>query len=368
VILTLTTQQFGPRLLRTLFHDTGTKVVLGTLIGTFIYALVVLRSIHGDGANALVPVHAVTAGVAFGVASIGALIYFIHHIAVSIQASAIVERVSRDLHGQIAQLFPYSAGEAPPDPPIDARDRLRVDRLAEQGASIRSPVEGYVRLIDLEALVEASAGADALVQVIARPGAFVHRGGPLAIAMPPDAAGGGASKRLAAAFVVGRDQTEAQDPLFAIDQLTEVAVRALSPGINDPFTAMNVIDRLGAALADLADRAPASPFRFAPDGRLRVVARPITFDDAIRHAFGPIARYGAQDPAVLRCLLGALGMLADGTRTEAVRTSVLEHAGVVQRLALAASFDEWYERPIVEQARRLIQRLSGGDASLRRTG
>ena len=131
---------------------------------------------------------------------------------------------------------------------------------------------------------------------------------------------------------------------------------------------MNVIDRLGAALADLAEREPPSPHRFAPDGRLRVVAQPIAFDEALRHAFGPIARYGARDPVVLRSIVAALDMVADVARTKQVRVPVLEHAGAVQRLALAGSFDESVEQSLVEGTRRLIQRLSPGDASLRRTG
>jgi uncharacterized membrane protein len=358
VILTLTAQQFGPRLLRTFFHDSGTKVVLGTLLGTFVYSLVVLRSIQGDDASTFVPAHAVTGGVALGIASIGALIYFIHHIAFSIQASALVERVSRELHGAIDRLFPTRLGDRPPEPTLGEPDRRRLASLDQRSRRIESRSEGYVQRVNDGSLLEAAKGPDLVVRVLARPGEFVRRGGTLAEAVPPGAVSEAAAARVAAAFLVGRGQTEVQDALFAIEQLVEIAVRALSPAINDPFTAMTCVDRLGAALGALAGREPPSPLRFDPDGRLRVVAPPVSFREAADRAFSAICRHAQSEPLVLHRVVRVLTDLAEPSAPASVRAALAEQAGLVHRLVQSGTLDERDRRRLDRDSRRAMQRAA----------
>ena len=276
VVLSLASSQLGPRLLRGFMTDKGTQVVLGTFVATFLYSLFVLRSIRRADEGLFVPHLSVACGVLFVVTSLGVFVYFIHHVAVSIQADAVVARVGAELAERIERHFPETIGQgahAPADLP---------EAFARDSCSIGAAEDGYVQLIDSNALLALAVEEDLVLRVERRPGHFVIKGSPLALAWPGKRVHDRIQARINAAFVVGSQRTSVQDVELAVNQLVEIAVRALSPGVNDPFTAVACVDRLGAALSRLAQREMPSPCRRDAENKLRVVTPATAFADFAR--------------------------------------------------------------------------------------
>ncbi|MFN2431287.1 MAG: DUF2254 domain-containing protein [Gemmatimonadota bacterium] len=331
VALTLASSQFGPRLLRNFMRDRGNQAVLGLFIATFLYCLLVLRTIHGEDDSAFVPHLAVTAGVVLAVGSMGVLIYFIHHVASSIQAENVIAVVARDLDGAIERQFPRDAAADEGVPPQE---------LPPDAAAVRARDSDYLQAVDTEGLVEFAAERDLVLHLRLRPGAFVTPGAVLASAGPVDRLDGEAADRIRAGFLLGTQRTITEDPEFAILQLVEVAVRALSPGVNDPFTAVACVDRLGAALCRLAARGAPSRHLLDEDGRLRLVVEIPTFSGLTDAAFHQIRQYARTSAAVTIRLLEALADVARETRTEEQREALRRHADMLIRGARDALPEE----------------------------
>lgn len=357
VALTLASQQFGPRLIRNFTRDRGNQLVLGTFVATFVYCLLVLRTVNGTEKATFVPELGVTVGVALALVSLGVLIYFIHHVAVSIQASAVVERVWAELTGLIDEVYPEEIGEgaSPADrpangPPTDAR-------------AVRAEGTGYIVAVDADAVLRVAAERDLVVHLPIPPGRFVRRGDVVALVV---AAGGQrpnvVEDDLRKAVTVGPTRTGYQDVEFGLLQLTEIAVRALSAGVNDPFTAAECVDRLGDALGRLAGRAFPSPVRAGPDGRVRVVARRPGFPDLLDVALDPVRHHARGSPLVLGRLLDALAAVGERTRRAADWEAVRRHLDRVLRAAdgLQEADDREPLRGRAEALRATLFRPAGG--------
>ena len=356
--LSLASGQFGPRILHNFMRDTGNQVVLGTFIATFIYCLLVLRTVRGgEEVGRYVPHLSVTVGVALGLASLGVLIYFIHHVAVSIQAPNVVAAVAHDLHSHIERVFPEQVG----DEPAAGREREAAlpAGFEERAAVVDSGHDAYLQAIDQERLLELAVEHDLLLRVEARPGAFLLRGGRLLSAWPPERCGGEVCRELRRAFVFGAQRTHTQDVEFAVDQLVEIAVRALSPGINDPFTAMNCLDRLGAALCHFARRDLPSPVRVDDAGTPRIVVESrVTFAGMVDAAFNQIRQYGRSSVSVTVRILETIARVMPCAPGEEERAALLRQAEMTVRGAREA-VAEPQDREDVEQRWRSVLREAG---------
>ncbi len=316
VALTVSSQHFGPRLLNSFMRDTAAQLVLGTFIGTFAFCVVVLRTVHGggDGYSVFVPHLAVTTGVALTLVSVGMLIYYVHHVSASLQVSEIAYGVARDLERAIDRIYPEPIGE-PGDPDT-------AEPAPDRAVEVAAPTSGYVQEVDAETLLAQAHESDVVVWVAARPGDFVAKGAPLALVNPPPADREAFTAALQSAFLIGHDRTARQDAGFAVQQLVEVALHALSPGINEPFTAITCIDRLGQGLARLLERSMPSARRLDDDGRLRVIACPHSFGDLLHEAFAPIRVYAGPNPAIGERMLASMTMLATRARRAADRAAL----------------------------------------------
>jgi uncharacterized membrane protein len=338
--LTQASSQFGPRLLRNFMRDTGNQIVLGTFVATFVFCLLVLRTIHGkfeDGVE-FVPQASVTAAVLLAAASIAVLIYFIHHVSVSLQAPAVVAAVRADLERVIARLPVEQSGSADPvAPPASSSSSSSSDETgglpADFSASARvvpATVEGYVQVVDYDALRGAAADGDLILRLAYRPGDYVIAGTPLLWAWPgaryDDEVMAG---RCNAAFLCGRNASPEQDVEYAIRQMVEVAVRALSPGINDPFTAINCIDALGSCVCRVARRGLQGPLRFDAEGRLRLVVPVTTFDGIVDAAFNQIRQYGRGSVPVTIRLLEVIAACCGQAVNDRQRQALRRHAQMV---------------------------------------
>jgi uncharacterized membrane protein len=306
VLMSLAASQFGPRLLRTFMRDKGNQVVLGVFVATFLYCLLVLRTIRGEDSGGLfVPHLSVSIGVLLTVASLAVFIYFIHHAAQLIQVSHIIASVGRDLEEVIDRVVPADGRNLEED---------RSDPVTQQpttGRPVRAHSAGYVQIIDREGLMDAAVERDLLVRLTVRAGSHVVPATVLAEVWPAERVDDAAADAIRAAIVWGGQRTEQQDIDFGFQQLEQIALRALSPAINDPFTAGICVDQLGAALCRLAERPRPSVVTTDDAGHPRVIAQELTFEALLASAFDEIRRSGRDIVYILVRLLGTLERIAE---------------------------------------------------------
>lgn len=356
VALQLASSQFGPRMLRNFMQDTGNQVVLGTFIGTFIYCLLVLRTVRGNNYNVFVPQISVTVGIVLAIASIGVLIYFIHHASTSIQAWYIIGLVATDLNHAIDHLFPQKIGHG-----ISQAKRRWVEEIPVNFDQEASPVlatgSGYLQAIDQEKLMKLAQSKYLILRLNYRPGKFIVQGSELVMVWPGERVNEKLSKQINHAFILGLERTEQQDVEFSINQLVEIALRAISPGINDPFTAIRCIDQLSAGLSRLAQRDFPSPYRYDDNNNLRVIAHPVTFASLIDDAFNQIRQYGRSDVAVSIRLLEAIATIASQTNNKKDRAVLLRHANTIKQSSQEAVFVESDRKDIEERYLAAVKAL-----------
>jgi uncharacterized membrane protein len=347
VALSLASSQLGPRLLRNFMRDTTNQVVLGTFVATFLYCLLVLRTIRRPEEYVFVPHLAVTMGVLLAVVSVGVLIYFIHHISLSIQADHVVARVGKELMGDIDDIFldhldPVATGEAAQGDPGVPAD---FDREARPIGAAR---DGYVQSVDIGKLEKLATTEDLVFRVELRPGSYVVADRPLVQVWPAVRVPSRLADRVNAAFVLGSSRTPGQDIEFSVDQLVEIAVRALSPGVNDPFTAVRCIDRLGSALSRIVQREIPSAYHYDEHNRLRVFNPVVSFSDILDTAFDQIRQNSAANAAVTIRLLETLAVVASFAERPDDREAMRRHADMIARGAREGLSEE-EDRRIVNQ-------------------
>ena len=302
-ILSLTTSQFGPRLLRNFLRDTPNQVVLGTFIATFLYCLLVLRTVRSIDESSFVPHVSVSVGVLLGVVSAGMLVYFIHHIVTTIQAANFIEAAGRDLQQTVDRLYPEQLGR-------DSGEPAAVAAPASPFVPLEAKRSGYLQAYEGDELLALARAAGGVLVLTRAPGDFVAAGTVVAHLHGGTGDPAECAKRLDAATTLGPQPTPAQDLTMPVDQLAEIAIRALSTGINDPNTAIMCIDRLGVGFCALASRRFPSRSRADDDGTPRVVASAPAFIDVVRRGFDPIRRYGRHDVRVLCRLLEVMENVA----------------------------------------------------------
>ncbi|MGE0701349.1 MAG: DUF2254 domain-containing protein [Hyphomicrobiaceae bacterium] len=312
--LTLAAGQMGPRLLRNFTRDRGNQLVLGAYLGTFVYALLVLRSVRSEEEGDFVPHLAVTAGIGLAVLCVFALVWFVDHMASRINVDTVISLVSEDLQNTICHL---ASDEAQPGPPL--RD---VWRGAEPVLDTR---QGYLQQIDAEAIADWAAEKGTAVRLLVRPGDFVFPNAPIALTVHPV---DGAAAAIAGASALNHQRSSSADLEQSVRQLVELALRALSPGINDPFTAISVIDHLGAALCVLVPlHLPTGVVERG--GKVVTVVPGIDYDglvDAMLHA---IRQNAAGNPPVLIRMLEMLAAVGSAERQPGRRRTLQRHAALV---------------------------------------
>lgn len=349
VALQLASSNFGPRLLRNFMQDTGNQIVLGTFIATFIYCLLVLRTIHGegDGYSFFVPQLSVTVATVLAIASIGVLIYFIHHASTIIQAAHVITQVSGDLDKTIDRLFPEQIGQNSAKKPWQVGEIPA--NFEEEASPVKATADGYLQAIDDDELMKITRKYNLLVRVTNRPGKFIIKGSDLALVLPGKRVDRELTKLINDAFIVGKERTEYQDAEFPINQLVEIALRAISPAVNDPFTAIRCIDRLSAGLSRIAQRDFPSPYRYDGEHNLRVIVEVATFEGLVNSAFNQIRQYGYTDVAVTIRLLEAIARIAPYTRYNKDRAVLLRHAAMIERGSLEKITEECDRASIIQR-------------------
>ena len=332
VALTLASSQFGPRLLRTFLRDRSNQVAFGVFVSTFLYSLLVLRSVTSDD----VPHLASTVAVILVLASLFVLIYFIHHTASAIQASSVISAVAAEIDEQMTSLFPESIGRGD-EATTSAEEQALLERLREDGAVVRAPASGFVRLVDETRLLRLTKAHDVAVSLSVRPGDFVCEDEPMARAGPANRVTDALAAALADCLVLGEHRSAVQDLGFLTGQLAEIAIRALSPGVNDPRTAMDCIERLGAVVRRAAGRRMPAAARHDDGGRLRVVAPPATFEQVAGSCLDAVRRHGAGHVEVVVKLLYVIGRAGEDAPAARRRVLARQADETIRAFALAAT-------------------------------
>jgi uncharacterized membrane protein len=343
VALTLTSTQFGPRLLRNFIRDRGTQLTLGTYVATFVYAVLTLGSVGQGSHGSFVPHISVTTTLVLMLADLAVLIYFLNHIAIQIQLPQVIAGVASDLQTAIE----LQVG----DPSEGADAQLAATLIANmqgQEGVVAAPRSGYLQYIEHKTLVAIATEVDAVIHVLYRPGHFIIQGNQYAAVWPAEAADQ-VARELATAHVTGPYRTLAQDVSFGIDQLVEICIRALSSAVNDTFTALTCVDWIGDSLSKVTGRwQPTRVYRDAA-GAVRVISTEPTWDRLVRRAFEKVRQAASGMPAVMIRQLDALATIMERTTTAADRQVLLDQAAMIERLS-AATVGEPADRADITRA------------------
>jgi uncharacterized membrane protein len=305
LVLSMVSTLFGPRLLYRFLQDWVTQVTIGLFMGTFVYICLVFLVTHQDPQSTFIPQVSLITSWVLVVLSFGFLVYYSHRVAKSIQNPDMIGAIVDDLYVAAAGAHVFGPGEGTgPLPDDDA-----ILRQAETGATVPCAKSGYLQHVDHGALVTAAHAAHALIVLKFRPGQFVLRGEPLATIVPAEKCGA-IEMAVVQGVHIGRHRTLTQDSEFGIAQVVEIAIRALSPAVNDTFTGVASVDWLAEALLTLAERPPLEGNWYDTSGRLRVWMPPVRLERLAKLAFDQIRQASATTPAVLIRQLEAIRRLA----------------------------------------------------------
>jgi len=351
VALTLTSTQFGPRMLRNFIRDRGTQITLGTYVASFVYAVLTLGSVGQGSHGSFVPHISVTVTLVLMLADVAVLIYFLHHIAIQIQLPQVIASIAGDLQSAIE----LQAGD--PTAGADARTAaLLIAGMDGEGGAVAAPRSGYLQFIQHDTLVAIATEVDAVIHVRFRPGHFIIQGTDYATVWPPEAASQ-VARELGTAHVTGPYRTLAQDVSFGIDQLVEICIRALSPAVNDTFTALTCVDWIGDSLTKVTGRwQPTRVYRDA-GGAVRVIATETTWERLVQRAFEKVRQASGGMPALLIRELDALARIMERTTVPQDRQVLLDQAAMIERLS-SGTVDEPSDRADITRAYERVVSIS----------
>lgn len=330
VALALASSQYTSRILANFMRDRANQSVLGVFLGVFAYCLVVLRTIRGGNDGVFVPALAVLGGVLLAFVAIGFLIFFIHHIADSIQATSIIQTTARQTLEAVDRLFPGEIGEAAAEPAADVREAEPTAR--RDWSTVPAAETGYIQSVDGEMLFDIARRESIVVRMDRAIGDFVIEGRPL-VSVTGKAPTEELVQQLTGAYTIGRHRTVHQDAAYGIRQIVDVALKALSPGINDTTTAIICVDFLGAILTRLAPRKIEAAHR--SDGReLRLIALGSNFQELLSEAFDQIRQNSDRNVAVFLRLLGIVEILLAVTNNHVRRRAIFGQANLIGETAV----------------------------------
>lgn len=330
VALTLASSQYTSRILRNFMRSHVTQYTLGVFAGIFSYCLIVLRTIRGSGEVEFVPGLAVFFAFVLALGSVGVLIVFIHHIASSIQASSIIASVAKESIAVIDRLFPEKIGQGPDED--EDKDQVLLSLEKKTWRTVPAKVSGYIQSVNSDALLRLARDRKTILRMEHGIGGFVVEETVLASLSLEDHLDQETIAALNSSYTISRHRTIEQDPAFGIRQIVDIALKALSPGINDTSTAVICVDYLAAIMARLAARQFPSSRRYE-DGELRVITVAPSFEGLLAESFDQIRRSAEGNVAVMERMLGAIENIASLTTNPYRRGALCEQIQRIDELA-----------------------------------
>lgn len=327
VALTLASSQFGSRLIRNFMYVRLNQVVLGAYISTYLYCLLVLNSVQGGDDYTFIPSISILVAIIAAIANIILLIFFIHQIAISLQADKIISDISDLIFKQIKLMSSEKKdGGKETGNNLDASSFISG---YQNSFFLKSPKNGYLQYINGETILKIMSKNNSLIEVYHRPGGHLVQGVEIGLVYSNDNWEKKELEDILRQFEIGKTKTSQQDIEFSIHQMVEIASRALSPGINDPYTAITCIDNLTATMSCLAQAKFPSRYQFDEGGSLRIIADVLEFEGVLDAAFNQIRQFSNGSTAVIIRLMEALTTILRFTNNERDRKSVIRHAEMV---------------------------------------
>lgn len=351
VALTLASSQFGPRLIKNFMYVRLNQVVLGAYISTYLYCLLILNAVTESDGYTFIPSISILVAILAAITNIILLIFFIHRIATSIQADELISDISDFISEQVENLFPEKMGEEREE----STDIASYTAAYKNTISIKSPKNGYLQHVDSEGLMEVVCHYDSIFQLHYRNGGYVVKGLEIGLLYTNEKWGKEEINKIFDKFVIGKTKTAQQDLEFSIHQMVEIALRALSPGINDPFTAITCIDNLTATMSYLAQVKFPSRYRFDESGNLRVIADALDFEGVLDAAFNQIRQCSGGSAAVIIRLMEGLTTIADFTSKKKHKEAVIKHAEMVLRIGKQTMKEENDLKDLSERADKILK-------------
>ncbi len=353
VALTLASSQLGPRLIKNFMYVRLNQVVLGSYISTYLYCLLVLNSVKDGDHYTFIPSLSILVAIIAAISNIVLLIIFIHRIAISIQADYVISNISDFITKQIQMLFPEKMGEEKEsEESIDTSTAIAGYQTKN---SIKSPRSGYLQYIDSETLLEIITKNDALLELYHRPGAYLVKGMEIGLLFSKDNKKENMVEDILNQFVIGKTKTSQQDIEFSIDQMVEIAVRALSPGVNDPYTAIACINNLTSAMCQLAQTKFPSKYRFDKKENLRIIADALDFNGVLDAAFNQIRQMSGGNTAVIIRLMEALTTIYGFIKKESYKKQVIKHAEMVLRIGKQTINEQNDIQDLIYRSKNILQ-------------
>jgi len=316
--LTLASMQFSPRIIVGFARDGVTQWTLGIFLGTFCYCMAALPAARSKP-YPFSPVATVTGAMFLALVSVAWLLFFIHHISGAISVNQIVDKIATETEAVVDDLMPWArrSRSLPVDNPVEP---------VTWEMPVPSEVSGYIRFVDTGRLVALAKEYRVKIRVLRRIGRFVPKGAPLLLISRAERATPDLADWLRGAFDFGPSRTLQQDIEFGVLQIVDIALKAISPAVNDPSTAISCVDQLSRILIRVALREPPGYRLYDPPGVLRVILSWHSFERLLDSAYEQIRMYSKSDVAVSLRLLRALGDIAAATPDPEFRKLLLDRA------------------------------------------
>ena len=355
VPFSLAASQFGSRLLRLFLRDRTIQYVLGMFVGTFVYLLSVALKIPPPSATPPTPYLSASVGLYLSLACFGSLIVLIHHIGVALQAPNMAAEASSELQRVIKSAIPISQRLSLLEP--NPEDEKVAQRIEREGFPIYAENLGYIQALDTELILPIAQKNNLVMRLARKPGHFVMPGELVAFVWPPQRVNASIAANIRDSYQVGRSRTPTQDMEYGINQLVEMAVRAMSPAINDPYTAMTCLDYIGAGLSLYAAKVEPHSNLYDRDNSLRLIVDPQSFADLLDAAFNLIRRASRENPDVLLRLLDAIGEIGKESAPHR-RVELLRHVNLVADENRANSAIAWDKERVQRRCAELATQLA----------
>lgn len=328
VALSLTSSQLGSRQIKNFMYDRLNQVVLGSYIATFVCCIIILNVINKFEGNAYIPYLTIMFATILAIANIILLVVFIHHIAVSIQADTVVSEISKTLSKTLETLYPETVGDEEKNDWNDDKFQNEIQnyKISHQ---LYSADSGYIQYIDSGALMRKSKDLGIILELHCRPGAFMVKDVECGTIYSKEILSEEQLEDFKSCFITGNTRTIQQDAEHSILQLVEIAARALSPGINDPFTAIACVDNLTSSMVYLTKVDFPSRYRLDDDGELRVVAQILSFPSMLNAAFNQIRQFSKDVPSVAIRLMEGLLTINKFVKTNEDKAAIKKHVTMI---------------------------------------
>lgn len=378
VALVLASQQLSPRVLRNFQRHPLNQAVLGVFLATAAFSLYVLAAV-GDDQEKPIPELSIAMAMVLAATSLVLFVVFLHHAVRSLNASAVIRRIAQDGHQAVEGPYPAGAGEAPEDEDA-ANTRFRERTSILKRVDVRAPRAGYLTSVEARDIVNAATESDGQVEQHVVVGRFAVTGKLLATVWAPDEQAASLGRKVCDSFILDEERMVDDDLAFPLRQLTDVALKGLSPGINDPTTAENAMDSVADTLVRVGLEPPICQLRVDQSGTPRLLAANLSFDELVQLGFEQVRRDGVNRPSFAVRLLELLADLRENGGEVAARSSGISRQAKLIRDAASALADvkadalvveDSYERlhgPRLENAADGLEALSLSGGGAARTG